>query len=80
MIMFLPASADLNPRAQDDNGLDPDPIQKWAEEGFAVVGVTSSPSDWSLEEALDKGVNVLLTAKELDTKHKFAVIGAIISH
>jgi carboxymethylenebutenolidase len=78
MIMFLPASADLN---QGDNGLDPEPIQKWAEEGFAVVGVTlSSPSGWSLEEALKKGVDVLLTAKELDVKHKFAVIGTILLH
>jgi carboxymethylenebutenolidase len=80
MIMFLPAFADLNPRLQGDNGLDPEPIQKWAEEGFVVVGITSSSSGWSLEEALDKGFDVLLTAKELDIKHKFAVIGAILLH
>ena len=65
VIVFLPASADLNQRI-DDNSLDPEPIQKWAEEGFAVVGLTSSLSGWSLvEDALKKSVSVLLTAKEV---------------
>jgi len=78
--MFLPAPADLNLRIRGDKGLDPEPIQKWAEEGFTVIGVTSSPSisSWSLGEALRKGVDALLAAEELDTRHKFAVIGATL--
>jgi hypothetical protein len=79
MIIFLPASADLNPRMQCDIPLDPEPIQKWAEEGFTVVGVTSSSSGWSPEHALGKAVDVLLTIQEVDIKNKFAVIGAILT-
>lgn len=79
MILFLPAPVDLNPRTHNNQCLDPEPIQKWAEEGFAVVAVTLAQSGWSLEEALIKGIDALLAAKELDTKHKFAVMSVIPS-
>lgn len=81
IIIFLPPSTDVKLRIPHDKGLDPEPIQKWAEEGFAVVGVTPPPSSWSIvEEALKRGVDVLLSAEELDIKDKFAVIGTILLH
>ncbi|KAF9076575.1 hypothetical protein BDP27DRAFT_1313561 [Rhodocollybia butyracea] len=72
MIAFLPPSSAFNINTDLEKTLDPEPIQKWAEEGFAVVGVTSG-GGWSIEEALTKGIEALLALKELDTKDKFAV-------
>jgi carboxymethylenebutenolidase len=41
LIVFIPPDSTLNlsSKSGDDRPLDPAPIQKWAEEGFAVVGV-----------------------------------------
>jgi carboxymethylenebutenolidase len=75
IIIFLPPTADLTPRKVGDKPLDPKPVQKWAEEGFAVVGVTASSPQFSVEDTISTGVNALLTLKELDTKNKFAVVG-----
>jgi carboxymethylenebutenolidase len=59
--------------------LDPEPVQKWAEEGFAVAGVTLSSSEdfdqKSITSALKQGINGLLQLTALDTKDKFGVIG-----
>lgn len=76
MIAFIPAESDVKPRTMGEKPVDPEPVMKWAEEGFAVVGVTTSSSGWSVQEALKKGVEALLTLKELDTQDKFAVVGA----
>lgn len=75
MIAFLPPSSAYKPNIE--NTLDPEPVQKWAEEGFAVVGVTSGEG-WSIEEALTKGVEALLSLEELDTRDKFAVYGEFL--
>lgn len=74
MIVFLPPSSAFKPNTEKT--LDPKPVQKWAEEGFAVVGVTSGEG-WSVEEALTKGIESLLGLKELDTRDKFAVYGEL---
>ena len=80
MIIFLPVSAELNQRI-GKNGLDSEPIQKWAEDGFTVVGVGLglSSSGWSIEDldAFNTGFGILLAAKEINVKDKFAVIGVI---
>ncbi|KAK0446529.1 uncharacterized protein EV420DRAFT_1569793 [Desarmillaria tabescens] len=73
MIIFLPSASAFKASTEADKTLDPEPVQKWAEEGFAVVGVTPSTSGWSVEESLAKGVDALLDLKELDVKDKFAV-------
>lgn len=74
MIVFLPPSSAFKLNAEKT--LDPEPVQKWAEEGFAVVGVTRGEG-WSVNEALTKGIESLLALKELDTKDKFAVYGKL---
>ncbi|SJL03207.1 related to dienelactone hydrolase and related enzymes [Armillaria ostoyae] len=73
MIIFLPPASAFETSTEGDKTLDPEPVQKWAEEGFAIVGVTPSASGWSVEESLAKGVDALLDLKELDIKDKFAV-------
>ncbi|KAJ7581138.1 NTF2-like protein [Mycena floridula] len=74
MIAFLPSSATLKASIRAEKPLDPEPVQKWAEEGFAVVGVTAGDPGWTVAEGLSKGIEALLKLKELDTKDKFAVV------
>lgn len=58
--------------------LDPEPVQKWAEEGFSVAAVTLSPSSifdqTSAISVLKRAIDGLLQVRELDTRDKFAVI------
>ncbi|KAJ7229019.1 NTF2-like protein [Mycena pura] len=73
LIALLPPDSTLNlsNKSGDDKPLDPVPVQKWAEEGFAVVGITTGPG--SVQENLKTAVDGLLSLKELDTRDKFAV-------
>ncbi|KIK65649.1 hypothetical protein GYMLUDRAFT_158931 [Collybiopsis luxurians FD-317 M1] len=75
MIIFLPPASAFQPNTEKT--LDPEPVQKWAEEGFAVVGVTTGDDGWSVEEALVKALEALLSLKELDVRDKFAVYGEL---
>ncbi|KAJ7762802.1 NTF2-like protein [Mycena maculata] len=73
LIAFLPPDSSLNlsGKSGEDKPLDPIPIQKWAEEGFAVVGITTGHG--SAQDTLKTAVDALLDLKELDTRDKFAV-------
>ena len=51
--------------------LDPEPVQKWAEEGFAVVGIT--PSETLADDVL-RAIGALQALSTLDTKDKFGII------
>lgn len=75
MVIFLPPTSGLNISSEKDKPLDPKPVQKWAEEGFTVVGVTIDGSGWSAESALNNAVNALLPLDVLSIKDKFAVLG-----
>ena len=78
IIMFLPDSTHLVLADQSTvKSLDPDPITKWAEEGFAVVAITSTSSDQvpSAAQALKEALEALQSLEQLDIKEKFAVIG-----
>lgn len=79
LIALLPPATAFTARTRVEKALDPEPVQKWAEEGFAVVGVTTSKSGWSVSDAFKKGIDALLELKELDTKDKFAVVGKILA-
>lgn len=59
------------------NTLDPAPLQKWAEEGYAVVqvGVPVADDHGSLQGALQKGIEALVNLKECEVKDKFGLIG-----
>ncbi|KAJ6516311.1 NTF2-like protein [Mycena sanguinolenta] len=73
LIAFIPPDSTLNLslKSSDDKPLDPEPVQKWAEEGFAVVGITCGRE--SAQANLQKAIDGLLNLPELDTRDKFAV-------
>lgn len=72
LIVFLPLPALIGTVLKIERPLDPEPIQKWAEEGFAVIGITGTSS---IPEALAKSVSVLQDLEQVDIKDKFAVAG-----
>ncbi|KAF8076003.1 NTF2-like protein [Lyophyllum atratum] len=74
IILVLPHFENLTLRIKGAAPLDPEPIQKWAEEGFAVAAITQGSSDWSFEQSLKRSIDALLDLRELDTRDKFAVI------
>ncbi|KAL6897721.1 hypothetical protein GGI43DRAFT_424057 [Trichoderma evansii] len=86
LIVILPNSASFTPRpATVEKPLDPEPLQKWAEEGFAVVAITLPANE--MEEAtgddatvsdvvnqIREGVEALKAHEKVDTKDKFGLI------
>jgi carboxymethylenebutenolidase len=78
IIIFLPDSTHLVLADQSAaKPLDPDPITKWAEEGFAVVAIAGTSSDQSpsAAQALKEALEALQALEQVDIKEKFAVIG-----
>lgn len=75
VIIILPLPETPDVRAVGPKPLDPEPIQKWAEEGYAVVGIVPQGQNWSFEGSLKRSVAALLALKEVDTPDKFGVIG-----
>ncbi|KAJ7367871.1 NTF2-like protein [Mycena albidolilacea] len=73
LIAFIPSDSTLNlsSKSGDYKPLDPEPFQKWAEEGFAVVGITTGHGP--VQENLKIAIEGLLNLAELDTRDKFAV-------
>jgi len=83
LIQFLPAraksagSTSLEGEQAVQKSLDPEPVQKWAEEGYAVIGVEdagTSDAGWGISAALAEGLKALRTLPELDIHDKFGVI------
>jgi carboxymethylenebutenolidase len=74
VIVFLPQLDHTN--ANPTKSLDPEPVSKWAEEGFAVVGVTASDG-LSVGDALKLGLDALQALDKVDIKDKFGVIGTL---
>jgi carboxymethylenebutenolidase len=73
VILVLPDHVDLS--SGTTKPLDPEPVTKWAEEGFAVVGVTATGSI-SIDQVLQQGLDALQALDQVDIKDRFAVIGA----
>ncbi|KAH8814788.1 hypothetical protein DL96DRAFT_1698614 [Flagelloscypha sp. PMI_526] len=67
LILFLP-EGDVG-KSSSPTTLDPPPIQKWAEEGFAVLALSPGLA------SLDSPLAGLKSLESLDNKEKFAVIG-----
>ena len=55
--------------------LDPEPVLKWSEEGYAVVAIKSDVPKKDIKKALETGVEALKAHKDVDIKDKFAVFG-----
>lgn len=55
--------------------LDPFPLQKWAEEGYAVVEVKGSrDSNWDASADVTRGIQSLIELPECDVKDNFGLI------
>lgn len=76
---MLPAG-DYEESKSRNETLDPDPRQKWAEEGYAVVQVVitgDGDGDGELATALKRGLDALVALEECDVKDKFGLIGGV---
>lgn len=73
IMIYLPQPDQVTPSTRTAKPLDPEPVTKWAEEGFAVVSVTYSEGI-SVEETLKQGLDALQGLDQVDVKDKFAVI------
>ena len=77
LIIFLPTlrgDQDTKIESRRRKPLDPAPVHKWAEEGFAVVGITIN-GDSTLNTTLNMAVNALVELDEVDIKDKIGVLG-----
>jgi hypothetical protein len=54
--------------------LDPEPVKKWAEEGFAVVGARINGGT-DVSEALSTAIAALENADFVENKGAYAVLG-----
>jgi carboxymethylenebutenolidase len=54
--------------------LDPPPLQKWAEEGYAVLAVGLPLQGETLKAAVERGIQALKDLAECDVKDKFGMI------
>ncbi|PPQ65938.1 hypothetical protein CVT26_010700 [Gymnopilus dilepis] len=71
IVLYLPGHVNLS--TKEIRPLDPEPLAKWAEEGYAVAAVTLSEK-LDIGESLKQSVDALEGLDKVDTKDKFAVI------
>ncbi|KAL7795286.1 hypothetical protein V8C37DRAFT_400780 [Trichoderma ceciliae] len=85
LILVLPSSNAVTQRPPGvEKPLDPEPLQKWAEEGFAVVAITLQDDEMELTgddatisdvlNQIREGVEALKAHQSVDTKDKFGLI------
>lgn len=55
--------------------LDPEPLQKWAEEGFVSVEVEVSEDLQSMQEIFHQALSALETHEKCDKKSRYGLIG-----
>jgi carboxymethylenebutenolidase len=73
LIIFLPSNSVLSLRpSSEKKPLDPEPVRKWAEEGFAVIGIHSG--GLPVNETFALGLDALASLESCDTKDKIGVI------
>lgn len=86
LIIFLAADY-ISQKENSSKTLDPEPIQKWAEEGFCVVEVKSGSNEaptlgsadgglWRPDQVIQKSVMALNACEEFDK----TAIGAVGEH
>ncbi|OAQ65257.1 dienelactone hydrolase [Pochonia chlamydosporia 170] len=69
LILLLPPNID--PSTRPEKPLDPEPVQKWAEEGFTVVGITGT-SD--MVPLITDAVDIIKTHENVNIKDKIGII------
>ncbi|RXW25752.1 hypothetical protein EST38_g83 [Candolleomyces aberdarensis] len=74
LLIFLPRLSGEVPASNRQKPLDPEPVQKWAEEGFAVAFVEGA-QDLGTPDLLAEAAGALIDLGDLlDTKDKFGVV------
>lgn len=79
IVIVVSDEADIKNNTNPSKTLDPVPIQKWAEEGYAVAQLKKPGGDassWKLGEELKSAIDVLKSHDTCTEKSKFAVVGA----
>lgn len=72
LIILVPSGLDLN---GSEKTLDPPPLQKWAEEGFAVAQITVTEGEGdSFQSNLETAFDGLTDLKECDSVEKIGLI------
>ncbi|KAL6834920.1 hypothetical protein V8C40DRAFT_261596 [Trichoderma camerunense] len=85
IVLVLPSPSTIPPLGPDaERPLDPEPLLKWAEEGFAVVAITLPEPEMELTgddasasdvvNLIRDAVDVLQKHESVDTKDKFALV------
>lgn len=76
LLLVVPSGLDL---ASSEKTVDPPPLQKWAEEGFAVAQLTiAADGSNQLADRIDEAVKALKELKECDSADKLGVICKIV--
>lgn len=65
-------------KSDEVHSLDPLPLQKWAEEGYAVVEIQIE-NGRSLEQDVQQALTALIALPECSNKSKFGIISTLIS-
>ena len=58
----------------ESESLDPKPLQKWAEEGYAVVEVVAQDTEFDFARDVKIGIEALVALKECDETEKLGLI------
>jgi carboxymethylenebutenolidase len=76
LIVIVPDAAQMSSLDNDtEKPLDPEPVQKWAEEGYAVTGITvAAGAQAHLIDDIAACVAALKDHSSADTKEKFGIV------
>ena len=77
LIIFLPDPSKLGPNTEA-KVLDPEPVMKWAEEGFAVAGVTVSESGPDFKLIFRQCCETLSELHQVNNKETFGVLSKYV--
>lgn len=82
LLIFLPKDYKPQKSGEKSKSLDPEPLQKWAEEGFAVVQLAIGADDDAQETYLNTmdAVRFLLRLPECAEYEKVGVVGTSSVH
>lgn len=65
--------------SKHDTVLDPPPIQKWAEEGYAVAQIVVAPGSNDLANHVASAIESLRGLESCDNKDQFGIIGELVA-
>lgn len=80
LLIFSPDYHSSYANVKEKKTLDPLPLFKWAEEGYAVVWIDSEKvTTRDVQSNLERGIEELKKREEVDIKDKFGVLGRYLS-